>query len=376
MKRSTLAHPRNELAPRRPELLAADTASTAAVESSSSSGGSKLLSNPVLRKAAIRAIGGGFSGWIAGVIQVCCLMWLRTTMNYQYRHGTSTMAALRTLYGQGGIARFYRGMGWALLQTPLSRFGDAAANSGVRELLATTSLPMGLQTACAGLAASMWRVAITPLDTLKTTLQVEGADAYALLVKKVADHGAGVLYSGASATMLASFIGNYPWWFTFNYLDRFLPVVPEGVLAMKLCRGAVLGVSATCVSDTVSNSLRVIKTTRQTSSEALSYVQAAQLVISKDGWAGLLMRGLGTRLITNCIQASLFTIVWKLIEERIAQSELKVKAEAVREAAPGPVDADSSTAAAGVEEAQASVSDETPATDEDGDSGGCSTTPQ
>ena len=75
-------------------------------------------------------------------------------------------------------------MGWALLQTPLSRFGDAAANSGMRELLSTTALPMGVQTACAGLAAALWRVSLTPLDTLKTTLQVEGAAAYALLVQK------------------------------------------------------------------------------------------------------------------------------------------------------------------------------------------------
>ena len=34
----------------------------------------------ILRKAAKRAIGGGLSGWIAGVVQVICLMWLRTAM--------------------------------------------------------------------------------------------------------------------------------------------------------------------------------------------------------------------------------------------------------------------------------------------------------
>lgn len=43
-------------------------------------------------------------------------MWLRTTVNYQYRYGTSTSVALRTLYADGGIARFYQGVGPALLQ--------------------------------------------------------------------------------------------------------------------------------------------------------------------------------------------------------------------------------------------------------------------
>ena len=45
---------------------------------------------------------------------------------------------------------------------------------------------------------------------------------------------------------------------------------------------------------------------------------AARLVIESDGWSGLLLRGLTTRLITNAVQASVFTIVWKLVEERIA----------------------------------------------------------
>ncbi len=53
-----------------------------------------------------------------------------TTMNYQYRYGTNTTTALKTLYAQGGIPRFYRGLGPALIQGPLSRFGDTAANSG------------------------------------------------------------------------------------------------------------------------------------------------------------------------------------------------------------------------------------------------------
>ncbi len=43
-------------------------------------------------------------------------MWMRTTMNYQYRYGTSTKEAMKALYGQGGILRFYRGVGPALLQ--------------------------------------------------------------------------------------------------------------------------------------------------------------------------------------------------------------------------------------------------------------------
>eukprot|EP00232_Nephroselmis_pyriformis_P023757 CAMPEP_0182856352 /NCGR_PEP_ID=MMETSP0034_2-20130328/2382_1 /TAXON_ID=156128 /ORGANISM="Nephroselmis pyriformis, Strain CCMP717" /LENGTH=98 /DNA_ID=CAMNT_0024987415 /DNA_START=253 /DNA_END=546 /DNA_ORIENTATION=+ len=42
-----------------------------------------------LAAAGKRALGGGLPGAAAMGIQVCSLMWLRTTVNYQYRHGTS-----------------------------------------------------------------------------------------------------------------------------------------------------------------------------------------------------------------------------------------------------------------------------------------------
>ena len=64
----------------------------------------------------------------AMAIQVCTLMWLRTTVNYQYRNGTDMRTSFKALYNDGGIRRFYRGVGPALLQGPLSRFGDTASN--------------------------------------------------------------------------------------------------------------------------------------------------------------------------------------------------------------------------------------------------------
>ena len=47
-------------------------------------------------KALNRAIGGGLSGSAAMVMQVSSLMWLRTTMNYQYRYGTSIKLTIQT----------------------------------------------------------------------------------------------------------------------------------------------------------------------------------------------------------------------------------------------------------------------------------------
>jgi hypothetical protein len=77
----------------------------------------------------------GKAGASAAGIQVITLMWLRTALNYQYRYGTGTMEALNTLWKEGGIKRLYQGLPFALIQGPLSRFGDTASNALVITLL-------------------------------------------------------------------------------------------------------------------------------------------------------------------------------------------------------------------------------------------------
>merc|ERR1719162_664757 len=89
-------------------------------------------------------------------------MWMRTTVNYQYRNGGTFRGALTHLYGDGGIPRFYRGVLPALVQGPLSRFGDTAANTGVLTMLdsmeSTKNLSVGIKTASASAAAALFRI--------------------------------------------------------------------------------------------------------------------------------------------------------------------------------------------------------------------------
>ena len=87
-------------------------------------------------------------------------MWLRTTMNYQYANGGSLGNAISTLYKEGGIGRFYRGVGFAIIQNPLSRFGDTAANTGILCALQEFSpnMPVAQMTAFASLGGASWRI--------------------------------------------------------------------------------------------------------------------------------------------------------------------------------------------------------------------------
>lgn len=164
-------------------------------------------------------------------IQVCSLMWLRTTVNYQYRNGGSMTNAFKTLYADGGILRFYRGVGPALIQGPMSRFGDTAANAGTLALLdsydATSTLPVGVKTAVASASAAAFRIVLMPVDAMKTTLQVEGKHGMTVLKNKMAKGGVPVLYHGALAASGATFVGHYPWFFVYNYLNETLPQYDE-----------------------------------------------------------------------------------------------------------------------------------------------------
>ena len=49
-------------------------------------------------------------------------------------------------------------------------------------------------------------------------------------------------------------------------------------------------------------------------------------IVEKDGLRGLFLRGLGTKIISNGVQAMLFTIVWRRIAEIIdARQRQKLK---------------------------------------------------
>lgn len=268
----------------------------------------------VMQKAIKRALGGGIAGSAAMVIQVTSLMWLRTTMNYQYRHGSTTKQALSHLYQDGGIRRFYRGIGPALCMGPLSRFGDTAANAFMLEYLKDKNLNTGIKTMCGSFAAATWRVALMPIDALKTTLQVEGKNGLTLLKNKIKKGGPQVLYYGTGANVSATFVGHYPWFLTNNLLKQYIPNY-KGY--KQLLRNAGIGFICAVVSDTCSNSLRVIKTTKQTYSEPITYPKVVNVIIEKDGVKGLFGRGLKTRILTNGLQGIIFNVFWNIFQDLI-----------------------------------------------------------
>lgn len=266
----------------------------------------------IMTKASKKALSGGIAGMAAQAINVVTLMWMRTIMNYQYRYGGTMMEVTQKLWAEGGVPRFYRGLAPALFQAPVSRFGDTAANDGALAALEHTTLPTAVKTMGASACAAGFRVFLMPVDAWKTTKQVEGAEGLKKLIEKTKKHPT-ALWQGAVGAMSATWVGHYPWFYTNNQLRESLPAFDFKF--GKYVRNAVIGFASAAVSDTCSNSLRVLKTTRQTALVPISYKDAAMEIINKEGYSGLFGRGLKTRILTNGLQGALFTIGWRAISE-------------------------------------------------------------
>jgi hypothetical protein len=207
---------------------------------------------------------------------------------------------------------------------PAARFGDTAANAGILALLSSnpylSRLPSPAKTAFASLAGALFRMVLMPVDTLKTTMQTQGSSsALVLLRERIRYHGVGTLWAGAWATAAANFVGSFPWFATYNYLQTVLPPAPDHSILLRLSRQALIGFIASVVSDTISNSLRVIKIYRQVHQTSVGYVEAAKRILSQEGLRGLFGRGLKTRLLANGLQGLLFSVLWKAIQDALGK---------------------------------------------------------
>ena len=291
-----------------------------------------------LRAAGARALGGGLAGASAMVLNVVCMMWLRTALFAQYARGLTLREALRTVYAEGraagggsalgGVSRFYRGVGYALMLAPLSRFGDTACNAGAQALFAhradaQPAVPLVAQTAVAALGSGAFRALIAPLDVLKTMAQVEGARAPAVLRQKIAALGPRrALYAGAAGAASAHAASYFPWFTVHNALQARVPRSEQdgaAGLAAWTARAAGIGLAASAVSDVTSNALHVLKTRKQTAPDALTYPQAFRAAAAAGGGVlrGVFLRGLGTKMCASAANGVIFTILWNAAEERL-----------------------------------------------------------
>jgi hypothetical protein len=148
-------------------------------------------------------------------------------------------------------------------------------------------------------------------------MQVTGK--FSAVVDKVKLAGPLSLYNGAIAAASATFVGHYPWFFTYNFLSEKIP--KRETQLGELGRRAILGFAASAISDTCSNSIRVVKVYKQSYPTQLTYLQVIRNVLQESGVSGLMFRGLETKILANGLQGILFSILWKHFEEVLFPKE-------------------------------------------------------
>eukprot|EP00045_Choanoeca_perplexa_P011049 m.115492 g.115492 ORF g.115492 m.115492 type:complete len:280 (-) comp15495_c0_seq2:2105-2944(-) len=254
----------------------------------------------------------------AMVFNILALMWLQTVLNYQYRHSISAKAAIKELYKEGGIPRFYHGLPVALIQGPLSRGVSAAANFATLALMlqypSTANLPTVVVTAVSSLGVALFRLLHYPLDTLKTMSQVEGEDAIAALRNKIRHHGYRALWHGASFGVLCNVVHHTVWFSCFNHLRAI--VVPLGLSTLHVgFANLLIGALAAVVTDVVSNPLSVVQVYKQSHTKATSYRQIVSTLVAENGYSSLFTSGLSTRIWIDLLSSAVFTALWRWLAD-------------------------------------------------------------
>ena len=298
-------------------------------------------------------------------LQVCSTMWLRTTLNYQYKNRLSFTNTLKILYKEGGISRFYRGFTPNLIHTPLARFGDIYANfailhyfknlenlennnnninnqfnSNINNHINIDNYNLAIYTFYGSILSGLWRVSILPLDTCKIICQVQGKNGYNILRNKINVGGLRVLYYGGLGAFSSTIISYFPWFLTYNYLNNFIDSNNKKILFSNsnilndkdvnikqnsdikqypdskynndtinnLCKYTFICFTSSVISDIVSNFINVIKVSKQSSKNLLSYDKVINNIINKNGYKELFTRGLKTRIIINGIQGVIIVL--------------------------------------------------------------------
>lgn len=96
-------------------------------------------------------------------------------------------------------------------------------------------------------------------------------------------------------------------------------------LPSPLFRNAGIGLFASIISDTIVNSIRVIKTTKQSiaTKHDLTYTETIKMILAADGWKGLFGRGLRARILANALQSIVFTVIWRGLADRWGNRETR-----------------------------------------------------
>lgn len=247
------------------------------------------------------------AGFTAGTIQMSSLYWLKTPIKYQYVYNTGIHETFKILLNNKDKYRIFRGIIPSVLKVSLGKVGEAGfmtyfkPENNQKDILKNTVI----SSAC----ISLWKVSLMPFDTLGNSYQVNGKDTLEIVKNKIKVNGLKTLYDGTTVYGAITLINCSIWLYIYNNLNLKLDYEMN-----KDLRNGIIGFSATIISDLVINPLRIVKTYKQSSKEAISYKEICKKVFSSMKISDF-YRGIKVKMVFNCFNSSLYIILWKRLEE-------------------------------------------------------------
>jgi len=136
-----------------------------------------------------------------------------------------------------------------------------------------------------------------------------------MLKARVAAQGLATFWRGTGATVLAAAVGHYPWFAVRNLLktlaaSHVFPLLGPAPSALAtLAVNAAIGFAASVASDTVTNSIRIVKTRVQTSETGEGYSATIAAITKEGGLSALFFTGLGTKALTSALNGLIFNVI-------------------------------------------------------------------
>ena len=247
------------------------------------------------------------SGGIASSLQLSCLYWLRTCIKYQYVYNTSLHYTFLKLYRDSDRFRLYRGFIPTCSKVGLGKIGEAGLISYFKPEVSKNNIFE--QSIYASFLTSIWKMSLMPLDMLSNSYQVNGIQSSQIVRNKIQKYGYSVLWNGTTIYFGIAQMNYFLWIYTYNNLNLKLPshIYPD-------FKNALIGFSASFVSDLVVNPFRIIKTYKQSQVDEKSYPELIKRVFLEEK---RFLTGFNSKMLFNCVNSAIYLVIWKRLENYV-----------------------------------------------------------
>lgn len=240
----------------------------------------------------------------AVLLQQTSTYWIKTIVKNQYVYGNGIFNSYKNLLNSKEYFRFYSGYIPNMIKVLIGRNSDLLFH----KYYSNQNFNKEKTAILSGISSSIFKIITMPFDTVSNLYQIHGNKAKDIIIKQHRNERF-FYFRGTIAYMSITSLGSSSWLYTYSKLnDISLPY-------NNIVNNAIIGCSASLVSDLVVNPIRILKTYKQSNEKYISYKDIFFKVIKNDNnLFKSYFRGFFLRTGLNSVNSGIFVVLWKHIE--------------------------------------------------------------